>query len=353
MKKITAFLLSLIISVLIFVPAFASQTDISDNEPSQVQEPSSDEPSSDEPETPQEIIPEPASGDADCDGKVTAADARLALRASVDLETLSEYAAKAADTDSDGKITAADARVILRLAVGLPKEGEDRPRKPKYFTPALTEKDVPEGAKIIYLTFDDGPSANTAKILDILKEYNVKATFFVIKNETYSSYYKRIIDEGHSIALHSYTHEYSKVYASTEAYFNDLNSISDYVYEKTGVRTRMIRFPGGSSNTVSRSYCSGIMSRLAGLTAEKGYVYFDWNAANDDATGRVLSVDEIRSAANSYGGRSPLVMLMHDAPDKYKTVQALPGIIEYYRSLGYYFLPLNEGSPTAHHGIAN
>ena len=211
---------------------------------------------------------------------------------------------------------------------------------------------APDG-KTIYLTFDDGPSANTVKILDILDKYNVKATFFVLYNETYSYLYKEIIKRGHSIALHSYSHEYSKIYRSTDAYFADLQKVSDFVYEKAGVRTRMIRFPGGSSNTVSRSYCKGIMTQLAKMTKEKGYVYFDWNSANDDATGKTLTVAELQKAANAYSGQSPLVMLMHDAPAKKRTVEALPGIIEHYIERGYYFLPLNEGSPTAHHYIAN
>lgn len=346
MKKIIAFLLAFVVMSSAMQSALALQVMETLSETGAEEELSSEQPAA-----PSTIIPEPASGDADADGAVTAADARLALRRSVDLERLTSYAYLAADMDRDGSITAADARVILRLSLGLPRETE-KP-KPQFFTPALTERDIPAGAKVIYLTFDDGPSANTVKILDILKRYNVKATFFVIKNDTYSYLYKRIVDEGHSIALHSYTHDYATIYRSTDAYFNDLNKISDFVYEKAGVRTRLVRFPGGSSNTVSRSYCRGIMSKLAGMLVDKGYVYFDWNGANNDATGQNLSVAQIRSAANSYGGVSPLIMLMHDASAKSKTVEALPGIIEYYKSRGYYFLPLNENSPTAHHGIAN
>ncbi|MBO4461285.1 MAG: polysaccharide deacetylase family protein, partial [Lachnospiraceae bacterium] len=109
---------------------------------------------------------------------------------------------------------------------------------------------VDPNAKKVYLTFDDGPSHNTELILDILKEYNVKATFFVIgRNDEYSkSLYKRIVDEGHTIALHSYTHRYSSIYASLDAYKEDLQKISDLVYDATGVRSKFIRFPGGSSN---------------------------------------------------------------------------------------------------------
>ena len=315
-----------------------------------------------EPATVDTYTPAAYSGDVDGDKKITSADARLALRISVSLEAPEEWARLAADNDKDGKVTAADARRILRISVGLDPDGKDEPETEEpvteepttqYFTPKLTEKDVPAGAKVIYLTFDDGPSANTVKILDILDKYNVKATFFVIYNEKYSYLYKEIVNRGHSIALHSYSHNYSTIYKSTDAYFNDLTKLSDVIYQKAGVRTRLMRFPGGSSNTVSRSYCKGIMTKLVKMTAEKGYVYFDWNSANNDATGKTLSADQIKKAATSYGGRTPLVMLMHDAAAKTNTVKALPGIIEYYKNKGYYFLPLNENSPTAHHSVAN
>lgn len=281
------------------------------------------------------------SGDADGDGRVTAADARIALRCSVKLENLSTAAKAAADTDGDGSVTAKDARVILRRAVGLRDDGQ------------LTEADLPAGAKILYLTFDDGPSYNTTKILDILDRYDAKATFFVINGGSYSYLYKEVVDRGHSIGLHSYTHSYSDIYRSEYAYFNDLQKISDAVYDWTGIRSNLIRFPGGSSNTVSRYYCYGIMTELTQEVERRGYVYFDWNAENDDATGAVLSAYEIYQAAISYAGPSRIVMLMHDSADKETTVNALPMIIEYYQSRGYYLIGLNENSYTAHHYVSN
>lgn len=360
MRRVIAFITAFLILCACAAPASAQQTPGEESTTAEQLPNGSDETdettgerTTEEPTTRPAVLPAPGSGDADADGKISAGDARLALRGAVCLEALPDYSFAAADVDRDGKVTAADARSIMRLAVGLPGNTEKYIPKPRYFTPALTEKDVPAGAKVIYLTFDDGPSANTEKILSVLDRYNVKATFFVIASNRYSYLYKEIVERGHSIALHSYSHEYSAVYRSTDAYFADLNRISDFVYEKAGVRTRLIRFPGGSSNTVSRSYCRGIMSALSRMTAEKGYVYFDWNSANNDATGQNLSVAQLGSAAKSYGGQTPLVMLMHDAAAKTKTVEALPGIIEYYKGLGYYFLPLNEKSPTARHGIAN
>ena len=281
------------------------------------------------------------SGDADNDGRVTAADARLALRCSVGLETLGSSAKAAADMDGDGRVTAEDARRILRKSVGLPPEGQ------------LTEKDLPADAKILYLTFDDGPSARTAEVLDILDRYNAKATFFVVNGYSYNYMYKEVVDRGHSIGLHSYTHEYSDIYRNTDAYFNDLNKISDAVYNVAGVRTNLIRFPGGSSNTVSRSYCRGIMSVLTKEVDRRGYVYFDWNSDNGDATGVTMTAYEMYQTAVAYAGPSRLVMLMHDASYKGTTVKALPMIIEYYQSHGYYLIGLNENSPTAHHYVSN
>ena len=280
------------------------------------------------------------SGDADNDGQVTSADARLALRRAVELDTFTAAQTAACDMDGDGKITSADARIILRRAVGLPDRAD-----------VLTEADLPADAKICYLTFDDGPSANTVKILDILDKYNVKATFFVIWNSQYSYLYKEIVARGHSIALHSYTHDYSQIYRSTDAYFADLQKISDAVYNVSGVRTTLMRFPGGSSNTVSRSYCKGIMTVLTKEVERRGYTYFDWNAENGDATGKAMTADQMVNKAKSSASR--VVLLQHDAAGKGTTVQALPRIIEYYQSRGYYLIGLNENSYTAHHGVNN
>lgn len=304
-------------------------------------------------------------GDADGDGKVTAQDARMALRYAVRLETPSPVAAAALDVTEDDEITAADARWLLRKSVGLDPnvtpeqeaaqlaeeeaalaaEEEERARRKR------TEEGLPAGAKIVYLTFDDGPSGNTGKVLDILDRYGVKATFFVVWNAYYADMYAEIVARGHAIGLHSYTHNYSEIYRSADAYFADLQRISDAVYERTGVRTKLMRFPGGSSNTVSRNYCRGIMTYLTREVENRGYVYFDWNAANGDAMGYSLSVSEMVNMAKSTADR--VVVLQHDAAPKYSTVTALPYIIEYYLNNGYYFLPLNENSFTAHHAVAN
>ncbi len=293
----------------------------------------------------------PGGGDADNDGTVTAADARFALRISVKLETPDAETESACDMDGDGAVTAADARMILRKAVGLPPDGPDEPEEPEK-PDRITEADLPADAKILYLTFDDGPSANTIKILDILDRYNVKATFFVVWNSQYAYLYKEIVDRGHTIALHSYTHDYSKIYTGTTAYFNDLNKLSDAVYARTGVRSKLIRFPGGSSNTVSKRYCAGIMSTLTKEVEKRGYVYFDWNVDSCDADGKSHTAAELtRYATNTKQQR--VVLLHHDAASKRTTVESLPKTIETYLARGYYIIGLTEQSYTAHHRVNN
>lgn len=135
---------------------------------------------------------------------------------------------------------------------------------------------------VIYLTFDDGPSNITSKVLDILKEEEVKTTFFVTNNGS-DNLIKRIVNEGHTIALHTASHNYSQVYSSIEAYFEDLNIVHDRVLRLTGIDSKYIRFPGGSSNTVSKNYSKGIMTSLSYEVLNQGYRYFDWNVSSGDA----------------------------------------------------------------------
>lgn len=209
------------------------------------------------------------------------------------------------------------------------------------------------GENIVYLTFDDGPSYNTPKILDILDKYHVKATFFVTGNgKDYNDCIKRAYDAGHTIGLHTYSHDYEKVYSSKQNYFEDLNAIGDMVEEITGHRPHYIRFPGGSSNTVSKNYKEGIMSALSQEVIDRGYQYYDWNLSSSDASGNNVNVDKIiKSATNDDSGN--LVILFHDAKNKDTTVEALPVVIEYYQKLGFKFMAITDESYTCHHGINN
>lgn len=204
-----------------------------------------------------------------------------------------------------------------------------------------------EDKKICYLTFDDGPSENTLKILDILKRYNAKATFFVIGSGK-TEYMKNIVDSGNAIALHSYTHDYKKIYASENAFFDDLGKIGSLVKQKTGVETKLIRFPGGSSNTIS----DVPMKTLAQAAEDRGYIYFDWNCDSGDAGGNNVAPEKlVQHIKNDTGSQKRLTVLMHDTAAKSTTVTALPDIIEYLSSKGYVFDVLGDNAMPCHHSI--
>lgn len=237
------------------------------------------------------------------------------------------------------------------------KEGELKQResslkeeKAKKETPP--QPPVVTGNRVVYLTFDDGPSPRTSEILDILKKYNVKATFFVTnQNSQYDYLIKRAYDEGHTIGLHTSSHNYHEIYASEDAYFADLQAIQDKVYNITGYRSTIIRFPGGSSNTVSR-FNPGIMTRLTQLVEERGFYYHDWNVDSEDAAG----ANEERQMNNvmTYSPKHEVVnLLMHDSGNKYATVNSLEAKIKYYLDNGYSIEPLTPSSPCVHHGVNN
>ncbi len=189
-----------------------------------------------------------------------------------------------------------------------------------------------EAAHKVYLTFDDGPSDYTDDILDILDEYGVKATFFVVGKEKDSDkeLYKRIVDEGHTLGMHSYSHVYSRIYASEENFTNDLERISDLLEESTGVEPKFYRFPGGSSNAVSHLD----MHRFISILEDRDISYFDWNVSSGDATNELLSSEQIyRNSISGIENRSTSVILMHDSLVRPTTVQALPRIIERIQSM--------------------
>ena len=204
----------------------------------------------------------------------------------------------------------------------------------------------------IYLTFDDGPSDYTASLLDVLAKYNVKATFFVTGYGD-DALIRREYDEGHAIGLHTNSHIYSYVYGSVDNYMADLNAVSDRVRRITGKATKLMRFPGGSSNMISAYYDGGskIMSKLVGLMNERGYTYFDWNVDSDDAGGASTS-DQVYANVTSglkLGGDS--VVLQHDV--KPYSVEAVERIIQYGLDNGYVFAKLSPQSVLAHHGLNN
>lgn len=215
----------------------------------------------------------------------------------------------------------------------------------------LSPSDIgkPNG-KVIYLTFDDGPGAYTNKLLDILAKYNVKATFFVVNTDLISNI-ERTAREGHTVAIHTATHRFDQVYASEEAYFADLYKMQGIIERYTGIKTTLVRFPGGSSNTISKDYCKGIMTRLAAALEEKGFTYFDWNVDSNDAGGAKTADEVFENVTKGIGNKKYSVVLQHDM--KRYSVDAVEKIIIWGLKNGYTFLPLDENSPTCHHGINN
>ena len=211
---------------------------------------------------------------------------------------------------------------------------------------SVVENDT-EPEKCAYLTFDDGPSHNTGEILDILDANDVKATFFVVgRDESYYDTYRDIVDRGHTLGLHSYTHDYDKIYASLDDFSEDVEELRNLLYDVTGVDCVYYRFPGGSSNTVSRVD----MGELINYIEAEGLVYFDWNALNNDAVCGSYTpeqlVDNIMKDAVNY---DDVVILMHDMDARHCTVESLQQLIDELRGAGYTLLPIDENTPLVRH----
>ena len=204
------------------------------------------------------------------------------------------------------------------------------------------------GCKKVYLTFDDGPSPNTTRILDILDQYGVKATFFTIcsPGEENEESLKRIVSSGNTLAIHSVSHEYSQVYASIDSFKEDVLDMQQWLYEQTGVTTWFYRFPGGSSNKVANCDISDCINFLN----EQGFVYFDWNVSSGDASAKCVDKDTIvQNVLSEIGSREEYVVLMHDAGAKTTTVEALPEIIEYLQANDYMILPITANTKPVQH----
>ena len=267
------------------------------------------------------------SAEDDCDGDVTD---KVIVEGNVDVHTNGDYTLTYTVEDSHGNASSAERIVHVK----------------GFF----------ENENTIYLTFDDGPGSHTDHLLDVLDQYNVKVTFFA--TNAYPGYaycMKRAAEAGHTVAVHTASHNYAQIYASDEAYWDDFNRVNDVIEAQTGNRSRLFRFPGGSSNTVSANYSEGIMSRLAAEAAEYGYTYFDWNVSSGDAGGTTntdtVVENVIRGVQYNHDHGVPSVVLQHDI--KEFSVNAVESIILWGLENGYHFAPLSDLSFTAHHGIAN
>lgn len=206
-----------------------------------------------------------------------------------------------------------------------------------------------EAKKRIYLTFDDGPSIYTGDILDVLKEYNVKATFFVNgkEGEWADEALKRIVDEGHTLGMHSYSHEYEQIYASVEDFAADYEMLHEHILYVTGYDSKVYRFPGGSSNRISKID----IREFGKYLADRGTSYYDWNISSKDASKVTLSVNAIvKNCTTDLDKYDDCMILCHDAKSKATTVEALPILIERIMEMeDVEFLPITENTPLIQH----
>ena len=204
----------------------------------------------------------------------------------------------------------------------------------------------------VYLTFDDGPSIYTDEILDILDRYHVKATFFVVGKDGSEAEeaLQRIVEDGHTLGMHSYSHKYKELYESLDSFAEDFARIRDDIYQATGVESIYYRFPGGSSNTVSNID----MHEFIDYLDSQGVEYFDWNVSSGDAAGTPASSGQIyNNVTSALRHDRSNVVLMHDAGAKGTTADALPDIIRYCLANGYSIQPITPATKPVHHGIAN
>ena len=220
------------------------------------------------------------------------------------------------------------------------------------------EKEKEEEASatgIIYLTFDDGPSSDTTpQILDILEQKKIKATFFVLHYSNQNEeLIKREASLGETIGLHGYTHAYDQVYQSADTCMENFRKIQEQVYQSTGVKSNIVRFPGGSSNKISKKYCEGVMTDLTTRVVNEGFRYFDWNVDSDDA-GKAKSSEQVyNNVVSSLKANRSNVVLMHDFTKNEGTINALPSIIDYGINNGYVFRKITDDTPMVKHVVIN
>ena len=261
-----------------------------------------------------------------CDGDITS---KVKISGHVDGNVPGVYTLKYSVEDSYGNVATATRTVTV--------------------APHPVQESVENPNKVIYLTFDDGPGPYTQELLSILKEYNVKATFFVV-NRSNISVIKQMAADGHTVAIHSASHNFKSIYASEDAYFADLYKMQGIIKNLTGEVSMLVRFPGGSSNTIS-SFNEGIMTRLTAQLNELGFRYFDWNVDSNDAGGATTREQVVANVIAGVSKRNMSVVLQHDI--KKFSVDAVAEIITWGLENGYTFLPLTENSPACEHSVSN
>ena len=233
------------------------------------------------------------------------------------------------------------------------RENEDVVIQDTMLTDSLSQNDSSrvkeETTQRVYLTFDDGPSDRTNEILDILKQYNVKATFFVVgkTDEKSIEIYKRIVADGHALGLHSFSHKYDEIYRSEDAFLQDIKKLQDFLFETTGQKVSILRFPGGSSNKVSTLDMKHLILRLDDL----GIHYFDWNVSSQDANGKETPTNQLVANVLVNVKKFPdCIVLLHDGVNKQETVSALPSMLdELVATPGLELLPITQETKPIQH----
>lgn len=247
-------------------------------------------------------------------------------------------------------------------ATATPKEGGEDKAPDQTATPEPTKTPEPTAAvdpetgeplpwadKKVYLTFDDGPSKNTDALLDLLAQYDVKVTFFVIghEGEEYSRLYKRMAEEGHTIGMHSYSHDYDKIYKSVEDFEKDFTKISDLLYDNIGYVPDLYRFPGGSSNGKCKALT---IQPFISFLLEHNMRYFDWNVQNSDATGEDFTVEELaQNLLDGVANKTTSVVLCHDTNAKGKTLESMKIVLPTLIEKGAQILPITADTPMVRH----
>lgn len=270
----------------------------------------------------------------------------VTCQGTVDHSTAGTYFLTYAVLDSAGNSASASRTVTV---VPIPEEPENEEEAQAPTVPQPLPDYIEPNGKTICLTFDDGPGPYTDQLLDILKKYNVKATFFVV-NTGYIDTIQRAAEEGHTVAIHTKTHNFHAIYASEDAFFEDFDFMADKILTLTGKEPVMMRFPGGSSNTISR-FNKGIITRLSALLKERGFRIFDWNVDSNDAGGAKTPEEVYNNVIRGVQKRNYSVVLQHDI--KGFSVDAVERIIIWGLANGYTFEALTENSPACEHNIAN
>lgn len=239
------------------------------------------------------------------------------------------------DLNSEVNQLKADNKKLTESNSALQKQNDDLKNKQSSSNSILD--------KTAYLTFDDGPSDNTIKILDILKENNIKATFFVNGHPERKEIYQRIINEKHTIGNHTYSHDYAALYKTIDGFDKDKQKLDDLLTQITGKKPVILRFPGGSNNHVSFSYGgSDFMDKLTKHIKQSGIKYFDWNVDSTDASVTTQDKDKIiAEVLKGSKNKKQAIILMHDSSPKTTTVLALPSIISGLKAQGYKFSTLS------------